>query len=77
MQFTKKLVRMALVPALGGAFLAGGCGGGYGSSDATPEVGQQRKDARIKEYGAAGIPTGKGSRVDPQAAARSKAQGGR
>ena len=69
------LARIAVLPAFGLALLAaGGCGDG---SPADPEGGVKLKQARIAAYGPSGTPSGKGSSLNTQAAARQRAQGGR
>jgi len=77
MRHMKIYLRAAILPTLGIFLLAGGCGAGSGAS-MPPEVGQQRKQARINAYGPSGIPKETRTRTnnDPQASARAKAQQG-
>ena len=69
---TKVLGRVAILPLLGIILsVVGGCAGG--SIDENPDIGAQRKQARIDAYGKNGIPnvTGKGARQESaQSAAR-------
>jgi len=68
---SKVLVRAAILPILGLFFsVTGGCGSGPVADN--PEIGAQRKQARIDAYGKAGVQNsrGQGNALNAQAAAR-------
>ena len=69
---TKTVTKIAMLPVAAFVLsLASGCGA-PANMDATPEVGAQRKQARIDAYGKSGIPNAKlaPSAVGNQSAAR-------
>ncbi len=71
------LAGIAILPVLGALLLAtGGCGAPSYPTD--PEIGARQKQTRITAYGPSGTPSGKpgATALNPQAAARQKAQGG-